>query len=109
MSQVYQLLRARRAGWLVPKYQHAFGQCPIGVLAVHEAHVPDLNRHSIVARLRDPATGAPVAGVLDLYDVVLRHWSCDAITLTGFEGVPDDLGLKVTDCAQTWVLRPAEM
>ncbi len=36
-----------------------------------------------------------------LYDVTLLHWSCDVITLTGFERVTDEKGLEQLDHAQT--------
>ena len=40
-----------------------------------------------------------------LYDVTLLHWPCDVITLTGFERVTDEKGLKQPVHAQTSVLR----
>lgn len=107
MTQLYQLLRVRKAGWLIPKYQHAFGKHPVGSLRVTEEYVPDLHRHSLMARLLSPGVGNPVEGILDLYDVRLLHWASDLITLAGFERTADEKGLKVLDCAQTWILQPA--
>lgn len=108
MAQFYELLRVRKAGWLIPKYQHAFGRHPIGQLRVGEEYIPELHRHTIMARLLTPETGTPVDGVPPLWDVRLLHWSCDVITLTGTERVGDEKGLKTLDVAQTWVLEPVD-
>lgn len=107
MAQLYELLRVRKAGWLIPKYQHAFGRHPVGVLRVGEEYIPDLHRHTVMARLLTEGAGHAVEGVVPLWDVRLLHWSVDVITLTGIERVEDEKGLKTLDCAQTWVLQPA--
>lgn len=106
MAQLYELLRVRKAGWLVPRYQHAFGRPPRGALSVAEEYVPDLHRHSLVAKLLAPCTGTLMVEIPPLFDVTLLRWSCDLISLTGIERVEDEKGLKVLDCAQTWVLQP---
>ncbi|MCB4359564.1 hypothetical protein [Quatrionicoccus australiensis] len=108
MTHLYALLRARRAGWLIPKYQFAFGKHPVGQLRVGEEYVPDMHRHTIMARLLSPGNGSPMDEIPPLYDARLLHWSCDVITLTGIERVPDEKGLKTLDVAQTWVLEPVE-
>jgi hypothetical protein len=96
------VLLTRDNGWLLPRYRHAFARPPTGRLQITDEAVHDLNRQSRVAHLLEPSTGKDVPGVPPLYDVVLLRWACDQVTLTGFERIPDDLGLKVTDYAQTW-------
>lgn len=101
MAQIYELLRVRTVRWLIPKYQHAFGRHPVGVLRAGEEYVPDLHRHTVMARLLSPDNGHPVADVIPLWDARLLHWSCDVITLTDIERGPDDhKGLKTVDWAQ---------
>lgn len=109
MSQLFELLRVRRSGWLIPKYQHSFGRHPVGALRVTQEYVPDLHRHTLIAQLLPPEPNQPTERIPPLYDVVLMHWNCDLITLSGFERVEDEKGLKRLDCAQTWVLQPARL
>lgn len=107
MAQQYELIRVRRGGWLIPKYQRAFGRHPVGALQVTQEYLPDLHRHSLVAKLLPPVPNQGTEPIPPLYDVILLHWNCDLITLAGFERVEDEKGLKQMDCAQTWLLQPA--
>ena len=109
MAQQYELLRVRKAGWLIPRHRHAFGRHPEGVLQVSQEYVPDLHRHSLVAKLIPAAPNQNAEPIPPLYDVTLLQWNCDLITLTGFERVEDEKGLKQTDCAQTWLLQPTRL
>lgn len=85
MAQQYELIRVRRGGWLIPKYQHAFGRHPVGALQVTQEYLPDLHRHSLVAKLLPPVPNQGTEPIPPLYDVTLLHWHCDLITLAGFE------------------------
>lgn len=67
-----------------------------------EEYVADLHRHCLIARLVTPGVGSPIAEVPALYDATLLRWSSDHLTFTGFERIPDEMGLKVLDFAQTW-------
>lgn len=73
MAQIYEQLRVRKAEWLIPKYQHAFGKPPVGALRVGEEYMPDLNRHTITTQLLTVDTGHPVADAVPLWDVRLRQ------------------------------------
>lgn len=101
------VLRTRDAGWLIPRYQHAFAQPPQGVLILKEEMVVVLNRHAFVATLRDPDTGAAVVGLPPLIDARVIRASADEWIWTGFERVMS--GLREADCVQTWVVRAVSL
>ena len=97
------VLKMRDAGWVIPRYQHAFPRRLQGVLTLQEEQVPSLNRSAYVATLRDPATGAPVDGLAPLIDARLIRALADEWIWTGMEHVL--VGLRECDCAQTWQVR----
>ena len=74
----------------------------MGELTVHEVRDPVLNRHTRVATLLDPTTGAPL-DVPQLLDTQLVGLTREVLSLSGIERVEDPLILKVEDFAQTWL------
>lgn len=101
------VIKLRDAGRTVPRYQRAFATPAHGILTLNEAQVSSLNRHALVATLRDPDTGAAVTGVESLIDARLIRATSDEWVLTGFERVL--IGMHECDCAQTWVVRMEEL
>lgn len=99
---IVQVRLLRDAGWILPRYRHAFGQPFEGIFSLREERVVALNRHTRVATLQQVDTMAPVAGILPLYDAVLQRATADEWVLTGFEQI--DNGLRVVDTAQTWLV-----
>ena len=93
----------RIAGRAVPKHNLAFTQPFRGVLTLDEQRVPALNRHALVAMLRDPTTGAPVDGIAPLIDARVVRATADEWVVTGFERIDD--GMQERDCAQSWLAR----
>ena len=96
------LHRLRERGWPIPRYQFAFKKTILGELTVHEVRDPVLNRHTRVATLLDPTTGAPL-DVPQLLDTQLVGLTREVLSLSGIERVEDPLILKVEDFAQTWL------
>ena len=97
----------REGGRVLPRYQHAFRSVARGILTLNEAQISALNRHALVATLRDTDTGAAVAGIEPLLDARLIRATSDELVLTGFERV--QIGLHECDCAQTWLVRMEEL
>ena len=97
------VVRLRDAGKVVPRYTLAFSAPYRGVLTLADEHVPSLNRHSLVAILRDPDSGAPIDGLCPLVDARIVRATADEWVLTGFERVI--LNMDERDCAQSWVVR----
>ena len=97
------VLRMRDSGCPIPRYQHAFAKPLQGVLILQEEQVPSLNRHALVATLRDPNTGQPVDGLAPLIDARVVRAMADEWIWTGIERV--FVGLRECDCAQTWCVR----
>ena len=96
------LHRLRDRGWPIPKYQFAFKKTILGELTVHELFDPVLNRHTRVATLLNPASGAPL-DVPPLRDTQLVGLTREVLSLSGIERLEDPLVLKVEDFAQTWL------
>ncbi|TVT55705.1 MAG: hypothetical protein FHK80_13900 [Azoarcus sp. PHD] len=67
---------------------------------------PHLHRATRIARLVDPLTHQPMLVPPPLHDVVLICVRRDYWTLTGIERVPDRLGERVFEYAQSWILTP---
>jgi hypothetical protein len=101
---IVEVRRLRDGGWIIPRYQHAFGQAPQGILSLREEQVPDWNRHSRVARLLDQDTGAALEAVPALYDAVLLQAANSEWVITGAERAMH--GLREVDCVQTWRVVP---
>jgi len=99
---IVQVRLLRDAGWILPRYRHAFGQPFEGVFSLREERIVALNRHIRVATLLQVDTMLPVAGILPLYDAVLQRATADEWVFTGFEQIDD--GLRVVDTAQTWLV-----
>lgn len=102
---IVQVLRVRESGSVIPRHNLAFVKPFEGVFTLHEERVPDLNRHSRVARLLNPQVGTPV--LPELYDAALLRATADEWVVTGFERV--EQRLKLVDCAQTWVITPVAL
>lgn len=97
----------REGGRTVPRYQHAFRSAIRGILTLNETQISALNRHALVATLRDLDSGAAVAGIEPLIDARLIRATSDEWVLTGFERV--QIGMHECDCAQTWLVRMEEL
>lgn len=93
----------RNAGKVVPRHNLAFVTPFVGVLTLYEERVPELNRHALVATLRDPDTGAGIAGLCPLVDARVVRATGDEWVLTGIERVMANL--QEVDCAQSWLVR----
>ena len=93
----------RTAGVAFPQHNLAFVKPRLGILLLNDEHVPELHRHSLVARLVDPATGAQVEGLARLIDARLVRMMSDELVVTGIERVAD--GLTTRDCAQSWLVQ----
>jgi hypothetical protein len=97
----------RSSGKIVPKHNLAFTQPFRGVLTLSEEHLPNLHRHALVARLRDPLTNAPIDALPPLIDARLIRATADEWVITGFERVM--ISMQECDCAQTWVARMEQL
>lgn len=101
MGQLTVKVKVRRqAGWALPRHRVNMSRAWHGVLVIGEKPIPDLNRHSRVATLLDPATYSPVADLAPLIDVTLVHATSEEWVLAGIERVSD--GLRTFDYAQSW-------
>lgn len=100
---IVDVVRLRNAGKVVPRHNLAFVKPFVGVLTLNEERIVDLNRHSLVATLRHPDTGAPVPGLNPLLDARVVRATNDEWVLTGIERVADNL--IELDCAQSWLVR----
>lgn len=98
---VYDLLRVRRDGMLLPRWQLGSLAPARGVLTVRDTYLKDLGRHSMVATL------VGMDKVPDLVDVTLLETLGEHLVLTGFERSDDRSGNRV-DYAQTWLLRASQ-
>lgn len=96
------LHRLRDRGVPIPKYQFAFKAGLAGDLTIHEERDPVLNRHTRVARLREPSTRAPLP-VPMLLDAQLLELTRERMILSGIERLVAPVILRVEDMAQTWV------
>lgn len=101
------VVRLRDAGRTIPRHNLAFVEPLRGVLTIQEESVPTLNRHALIATLRDPATGAPVDGLPSLVDVRVVRALADEWALTGFERVT--VGMQECDFAQSWLARMVQL
>ena len=106
MSFVVEVFPLRLEGWTLPRFRSCMIRPWRGVLLMSEEHVPEWNRGSKVARLRDPDSGAPMDDVGALYDTVLVCARPDCWTLNGIERVEKDL--RVIEYAQSWLVTPVE-
>lgn len=101
---MFELIRVRDHGWLLPRHRLAFVKKPVGDLVVGEEYLEDLHRHARVARLARPGSGGFMDEVPLLYDVTLLKWTKGLVILSGFERVPDEKEHRSIDVAQTWML-----
>lgn len=95
--------RVRERGCPIPRYQFAFKRPIAGELVILEVRDPVQNRHSRVARLLDPATGAALKEVPQLIDVQVIALTRDCLTLSGIERHEDVAISKIEDFAQSWL------
>lgn len=100
----FEVVRVRKDGVLVPRWQ--LSQQPVysGFLSVSEIHIPSLARTSIVAKLI-PEAGAGIAPP-DLYDMRLLSSNSSYLTLTGFE-IGETMGGQEVHYMQSWFLTPS--
>ena len=96
------LHRLRARGWPIPKYQFAFANTIEGELTLHEERDAIFNRHTRVARLRQPAAIARL-DVLALLDATLVELTAERLVLSGIERHEEIAIAKIEDFAQTWV------
>ena len=73
---------------------------------MREERIPELNRHALVARLLDPATGGDLS-TNPLIDARVVRAMDDEWIITGFERVM--VGMFECDCAQSWIARLGEI
>ena len=104
---VVAVIRLREAGKIIPRHNLAFATPVLGVLNLGEERIPALNRHALVATLRDPQTGVIVEGLPPLVDARLVRALPDEWVFTGFERVL--VGMQECDCAQSWLARASEL
>lgn len=99
----FEVVRARKDGVLVPRWQ--LSQQPVysGFLRVEEIRIPSLARTSIVARII-PELGTGIAPP-DLYDMRLLSSNSSYLTLTGFE-IGETMGGREAHYMQSWFLTP---
>ncbi len=97
---IVHVLRLRENGRAIPKYQLAFNTPIEGVLILREERIVELNRHALVARLRDANTGGDLP-INPLIDARMVHAMSDEWVITGFERVM--IGMFESDCAQSWI------
>lgn len=99
---LFDVIRTRRHGVLLPRWQ--LGSLPRyrGVLVVEERRDPEFGRTLRIARLIDMSR--PTDDPPWLMDSVLLQANDSRLVLTGFERIED--GITKTDYAQTWILEP---
>lgn len=88
---------------MVPRWQLASLTRYLGRLVVEEKHLPDLGRHSTIARIISDNREDQDWPVL--YDVRLLATTSQWLTMTGFEIDTTDSGREV-HYMQTWLLTP---
>lgn len=103
---VFDVYLLREHGWVRPRFRAAFFPAIRAQLLVRQEHDPTLHRHTLVARLLDPVSGAPIDAVRPLIDVSIVRIETDYMTLSGFERIPDELVTRERDYAQSWLLEP---
>lgn len=100
--------RYRNRGQLLPKHQFAQQNGAYGELLV----LDELNRFSQrgtrIAKLLDPTTREPFAGLPCLYDVVMIAVRDRAMTLAGIERLQDAMAAQEVEYAQSWLVECAE-
>ena len=101
---IVEVIRVRREGCEIPRYQIALASHPNGVLTIYQNHVPWLNRHVLVAQLIHPETGRLIDGVAPLYDASILRATGSEWILTGFERITNQSMMKEFDYAQTWIV-----
>ncbi len=101
------IVKVREAGRTIPRHNLAFTPPYRGILNINEERISALNRHALIATLRDPQSGELVPGLNPLVDARLIRATCDEWILTGFERVM--LNLQESDCAQSWIVRIDEL
>ena len=74
---------------------------------MHETYIKALNRHALVATLRDPISGLDVPGIGRLIDVRPLRLTPSEWIITGAETVSD--GIIESDHVQTWAIRFEEL
>ena len=93
----FDMMRVREDGWIVPRHNSGMLRAVRGVLRVEEVRIPNLNRHSRVAKFTTES-----GEVITMMDVVLLNATQNRIILSGFER--NFVRTKDIDFAQTWVL-----
>lgn len=93
------VLRVRRQGAPIPRWQQSQASWVEGLLAIREERDEQLNRSFLVARLRGHA-GQSCDSLPALFDARLLQLTSERLVLGGFERDP----LTGRDTAQTWLL-----
>lgn len=97
---LFDMVRTRENGVLVPRYQVGRQRAVRGSLVVEEVQDSRLARHIRTARFKMEDHGATPPP--DLRDVQLIYAASDMLVLNGIEQL--DLGMRVVEYAQSWVL-----
>lgn len=99
----FEIVKVRRAGVMVPRWQLASLTRYEGFLRVEEKRVKVLERHSLVAQIIETAVSSDQWQTL--YDARLLSTTSQWMTMTGFEIGHSDVGEDV-HYMQTWLLTP---
>ena len=99
----FEMVKVRRAGVLVPRWQLAALPRYQGYLRVQEQRVIDLERPSIVAEIIEPEVHLDQRQYL--YDARLLSTTSQWMSMTGFE-VDHTTGGTPVHYMQTWLLTP---
>jgi len=100
-SMLWDVVRSRDEGKLIPNWQWGRLAAHRGRILVEQRHLQMLHRSSMVATLIQPTKPLP-----DLWDAHLVKLTENYMVFAGYERVIDALEL-IHDYAQTWVVRPA--
>ena len=101
----FEIVKVRRAGVMVPRWQLASLTRYEGYLRVEEKRVKVLERHSLVAQIVEYAINPD--DWQTLYDARLLSTTSQWMTMTGFEIDHSDVGEEV-HYMQTWLLTPKQ-
>lgn len=100
---IYELVRVRNHGWVLPKFRQALLDRVRGHLSIDEQPDPVLNRTVRVATLLDTKTLLPL-DIPALIDPMILKAAKSFMVLTGIERIHDPLQNKDFEYAQSWVL-----
>lgn len=104
---IYELVRVRDQGWVLPKFRQALLDRVRGHLAIDEQPDPVLNRTVRVATLLDTKTLLPL-DIPALIDPTILKAAKSFMVLAGIERIHDPLQNKDFEYAQSWVLWESE-